>query len=109
MTDQTTDRRTARRFNMALPLEVRFTNNGTTEEKSAQTRDVSFRGVYFLTETRMEEGSAVELVITLPQQITLAGDVRIRCFGSILRVEERDEGRGIAARIDRYEFLPAAA
>lgn len=109
MTEETSDRRTARRFTMALPLQVRFTNHGATEEKSARTRDVSFRGVYFLTDTWMDEGSAVELVLTLPQQITLAGDVRIRCFGSILRVEQRDDGQGIAARIDRYEFLPAAA
>ncbi len=109
MTDEMTDRRSARRFHMALPLQVRFLNNGTNHEKAAQTRDVSFRGLYFLSDTPVETGSALELVLTLPQQITLAGDVRIRCFGSVLRVEEREEGLGIAARIDRYEFLPAAA
>lgn len=109
MTDEMNDRRTARRFHMALPLQVRFMNNGSNEEKSAQTRDVSFRGVYFLSDTPVEAGSALELVLTLPQQITLAGDVRIRCFGNVIRVEERENGLGVAARIDRYEFLPAAA
>jgi|SRR5579864_7010510 len=109
MTDEMNDRRTARRFHMGLPLQVRFMNNGTNEEKSARTRDVSFRGVYFLTDTLVETGSALELVLTLPQQITLAGDVRIRCFGNVIRVEERENSLGVAARIDRYEFLPAAA
>ncbi|HEV2298486.1 MAG TPA: PilZ domain-containing protein [Candidatus Acidoferrales bacterium] len=109
MTDEMNDRRTARRFHMALPLQVRFMNNGTNREQSAQTRDVSFRGVYFLTDTPVETGIPLELVLTLPQQITLAGDVRIRCFGSVIRVEERDDSLGVAARIDRYEFLPAAA
>jgi len=109
MDQETTDRRTARRFTMALPLLVRFTHNGAMEEKVAQTRDVSFRGVYFLTDTPPEQGSAVELVLTLPQQITLAGDVRIRCFANIVRVEEHEELRGVAAQIDRYEFMPAAA
>jgi hypothetical protein len=109
MTDDTSDRRTARRFAMALPLQVRFMNNGSNEEKSARTRDVSFRGVYFLTDAPVEEGSALEMVLTLPQQITLAGDVRIRCFGNVIRVEEQEKSHGIAARIDRYEFLPSAA
>lgn len=109
MTDETNDRRTARRFHMALPLQVRITNNGNNPEKPAQTRDVSFRGVYFLTDLPVETGSTLELVLTLPQQITLAGDVRIRCFGSVLRVEEHEDSLGVAARIDRYEFLPAAA
>jgi len=35
--------------------------------------------------------------------------VHIRCFGQIVRVEPINERRGIAARIERYEFLPAAA
>lgn len=84
-------------------------NNGASHEESAQTRDVSFRGVYFLTDTPVEAGSPLELVLTLPQQITLAGDVRIRCFGNVIRVEERENQLGVALRIDRYEFLPAAA
>lgn len=109
MTDETNDRRTARRFHMALPLQVRFMNNGNSREESAQTRDVSFRGVYFLTEAPVEAGNALELVLTLPQQITLAGDVKIRCFANVLRVEECENSLGVAARIDRYEFLPAAA
>lgn len=109
MEPETTDRRNARRFNMTLPLLVRFSHNGTTEEKAAHTRDVSFRGVYFMMEAPPEEGSTVEIVLTLPQQITLAGEVRIRCAARILRVEARDELRGVAASIDRYEFLPAAA
>ena len=109
MDHETTDLRNARRFNMTLPLLVRFTHNGTIEEKVAHTRDVSFRGLYFLIDAPPEEGSSVEIVLTLPQQITLAGEVRIRCTATILRVEQREEMRGVAASIDRYEFLPAAA
>ncbi len=109
MDPETTDRRTARRFNLALPLLIRFTRNGNTEEKIAHTRDVSFRGLYFMMDAPPEQGSSVEIVLTLPQQITLAGEVRIRCFANIIRVEERDNTLGVAASIDRYEFLSAAA
>ncbi|HKF52918.1 MAG TPA: PilZ domain-containing protein [Candidatus Acidoferrales bacterium] len=109
MDHETTDRRNARRFNMSLPVLVRFTHNGEIEEKVAHTRDVSFRGLYFMMDAPPEEGSSVEIVLTLPQQITLAGEVRIRCAARILRVEDREQACGVAAIIDRYEFLPAAA
>lgn len=101
------ERRAARRFTMALPLTVRTTGPNGTVEQRAQTRDVSFRGLYFLIEMRFDVGSEVEFVLTLPKEITQAGDVHIRCFGRVVRVEELNGHRGIAARIERYEFLPA--
>jgi hypothetical protein len=103
------DRRTARRFSMMLPLKVRFPDEGGVTEKSGETRDVSFRGLYFMTEGSPEAGSSIEFVLTLPQQITMAGDVHIRCYARVLRVENLAERRGIAARIERYEFLPSSS
>jgi hypothetical protein len=63
----------------------------------------------FLMDADFEPGSPIEFILTLPREITLAGDVHIRCFAEIIRVEPHNGRRGIAARIDRYEFLPAAA
>ncbi len=104
------ERRAARRFTMALPVKVRFPSDHGVIEKAAETRDVSFRGLYFFVKNgQVEVGSTIEFVLTLPQQITLAGDVHIRCFARVLRVEEQDSRRGIATRIERYEFLPDAA
>ncbi|HKW56312.1 MAG TPA: PilZ domain-containing protein [Candidatus Acidoferrum sp.] len=103
------DRREARRFNMTLPLRV-LTHAPNDAPFSALTRDVSYRGLYFLAETSFEIGSEIEFVITLPQQISKNGDVSIRCMGQIVRVEPTDNGRlGIAAKIERYEFIPASA
>ena len=103
------ERRASRRFTMTLPLTVRASSpNGTLEQKG-QTRDVSFRGLYFLTEAKLEAGSEIEFVLTLPKEITLAGDVHIRCYGQVVRVEPQNGTRGIAARIERYEFLPPPA
>lgn len=103
------DRRAARRFSMLLPLKVRFSADNGVIEKNGETRDVSFRGLYFLIEAMLETGSSIEFVLTLPQQITLAGDVHIRCYARVLRVEPQEGRRGVAARIERYEFLPASA
>src|SRR5580700_74542 len=102
--------RAARRFSMMLPLKVRFTAGDGVTEKDGETRDVSFRGLYFLIEPATPNaGSSIEFVLTLPQQITLAGDVHIRCYARVLRVEPHNGRRGVAARIERYEFLPASA
>jgi hypothetical protein len=104
------ERRAARRFSMMLPLKVRFTSGDSVTEKDGETRDVSFRGLYFLIEPATpDNGSSIEFVLTLPQQITLAGDVHIRCYARVLRVEPHNGRRGVAARIERYEFLPASA
>jgi hypothetical protein len=102
------ERRASRRFTMTLPLTIRSGGPGG-DERQGQTRDVSFRGLYFLADADFEPGSAIEFVLTLPREITLAGDVHIRCFAEIIRVEPHNGRRGIAARIDRYEFLPTAA
>lgn len=107
--DKAVERRAARRFSMMLPLTVRFSLEDRVLEKQGETRDVSFRGLYFTIEARVEAGAPIEFVLTLPQQITLAGDVHIRCYAHVLRVEPHDGHRGVAARIDRYEFLPPSA
>jgi hypothetical protein len=103
------ERRAARRFSMMLPLKVRFSAENGITEKSGETRDVSFRGLYFLIEANLESGSSIEFVLTLPQQITLAGDVHIRCYARVLRVDSQEGRNGVAAQIERYEFLPALA
>lgn len=102
------DRREARRFTMTLPMRV-LPREAKGSELVAQTRDVSYRGLYFLASAPFDIGSEIEFVITLPQQVTQSGDVHIRCQGQIVRVEPTDNGRmGIAAKIERYEFLAAA-
>ena len=103
------ERRSSRRFTMTLPLTVRANGPDGGTERQGQTRDVSFRGLYFLIDADFESGSSIEFVLTLPREITMAGDVHIRCYAQIIRVEPHNGRRGIAARIDRYEFLPASA
>ena len=103
------DRREARRFSMSLPMRV-FPREAQKEELRANTRDVSYRGLYFLSETRFEVGSQIDFVLTLPQNVSQSGEVDIRCCGKVVRVEAGTNGTmGVAAKIERYEFLPASA
>ena len=100
------ERRTTQRFQMRLPLTVRWTTGAAVGESSTESRDVSSRGVYFFLSKDVREGSPVEILLTLPNEITLAGPVRVRCLGRVQRTEPRDEGA--VAAIERYEFLRGA-
>jgi hypothetical protein len=103
------DRREARRFTMSLPMRV-LPRESKGYELDAHTRDVSYRGLYFVANANFEIGTEIEFVITLPQQVTQSGDVNIRCLGEVVRIEPTENGRvGIAAKIARYEFMPATA
>jgi hypothetical protein len=106
--DSGAERRTSRRYTMALPVTIR-PNGRVANDLLGKTRDVSFRGLYFTTDADCDPGSEIEFILTLPKEITLASDVNIHCFGHVVRVETQEAGRGVAARIDRYEFLQASA
>jgi len=94
---------------MSLPVTIRANDRGGAPERRGKTRDVSFRGLYFMTDADCDPGAEIEFILTLPKEITLATDVKIHCFGHVVRVEPQEAGRGVAARIERYEFLQASA
>ena len=103
------DRREARRFSMSLPMRV-LVPEARNKALRATTRDVSYRGLYFLSETKFEVGNEIDFVITLPQIVSPSGEVDIHCRGQVVRVENRSNGHlGVAAKIERYEFLPVSA
>jgi hypothetical protein len=100
------ERRTAQRFRIKLPMTVRWTSGSAIGEANTESKDVSSRGVYFFLPKDVKSGSPVEIVLTLPHEITLAGPVRVRCLGRIHRNDAVLEGQsGMVAQIERYEFL----
>ena len=105
------DKRRARRFSMTLPVAVKI-EEITGQPKPVHTRDVSSSGVYFEFAAPLDVGTALEFVLTLPEQITKGSAVRIKCVGKVVRVDrgksEEEGSLGVAATIERYEFLREA-
>ncbi len=101
------ERRSTQRFHIKLPMTVRWTSGSAVGEAATESRNVSSRGVYFFLPKDVKNGSPVEIVLTLPHEITMAGPVRVRCLGRIQRTEtEPATGKvGVVAEIERYEFL----
>ena len=100
------ERRASRRFLMRLPLTVRWTDETVVGEAATESREVSSRGLYFHLPNGLKSGSPVEIVMTLPHELTQAGPVRVRCLGRVLRSSPETTGEvGVAAAIERYEFM----
>jgi hypothetical protein len=103
---QQAEKRATRRFALRLPVSVNYAGNGGSP-LSAQTRDVSARGICFYLDSPMTSGSDIEFTLTLPPEITLTESIRVRCKGKVVRVDEGqvDSKVPVAAVIDEYEFL----
>ena len=104
------DKRRARRFPMTLPVAIRV-EEMAGHERTVQTRNVSSSGVYFEFASPIEIGTALEFILTLPEQITKGSAVRIKCVGKVVRVDRdkpESDSLGVAATIERYEFLREA-
>jgi hypothetical protein len=95
-----TEQRKAIRFNLALPFELIRTG---AEPSVSETRNLSSNGVLFDADIDMPVGELIEYVITLPTAPPGSErQVQIRCFGKVVR---RHNSRGLAATLDRYEFI----
>ena len=64
-----TERRTARRYDLSLPVNVRTPLNREPGAQSGHTRDISTRGVYFIMERELSAGTEIDFTLTLPAEI----------------------------------------
>src|SRR5262249_60336825 len=84
-------------------LLVSWAGGAAVGEAATESKDVSARGIYFMLHKEIERGSAVEIVMTLPHDITMVGPVRVSCLG---RIQPQPDRRvGVVATLERYEFL----
>ena len=100
------ERRHAERYNVELPLIVRWTEGSKQREAHTVTQDISSGGVYFFLPDGIPEGTAVEVEMTVPTQITRGAPKRVLCQGRIRRCElKAGERAGMGTAIEKYEFL----
>lgn len=106
MAESQQDKRATRRFSLRLPISVKY-QNGPAGEKTAFTRDVSARGICFYLDSQIGQGTDIEFTLTLPPEITLTENIRVRCKGTVVRAEPASNNGqlSVAAVINEYEFL----
>jgi len=87
------ERRVGQRFPFLLPVSFRDVASGT--DGLGFTQDLSSRGVFFFTDTPLQEAAEIELTLNMPSEITLGESMRVRCRGHVLRVVRRSD-QGLA-------------
>jgi hypothetical protein len=108
-----TERRTARRYDLSLPIVIRVPAERVLDSQPGKTRDISTRGLYFVVNQNLESGSQLDITLTLPGEMTHGSEVFIRALGKVVRVERRmedgDTRMGVAAVIERYDIVRGEA
>ena len=107
------ERRSARRYDLSLPVMIRIPAQGFAGTQNGKTRDISTRGLYFVIDQDVRAGSDLDIMLTLPSEMTQGGDVMIKASGKVIRVEQRMEDgnarQGVAAVIERYDIMRGTA
>jgi hypothetical protein len=101
--DLDAERRSGTRITARVPTRVRTAQG---KDLNAQTRDVSANGVFFYTQSLIEKGTDVELVLILPPELTSGEKYWVCCQATIVRVEDGGAEFGLAAQIRRMDILP---
>jgi hypothetical protein len=107
------ERRNARRYDLSLPVMIRIPSDSSdvrmAGSSKGETLDISTRGMYFVIEQDLQAGSAVDITLTLPSEITHGSEVFVKAAGKVVRVDPRSEARnmriGVAAVIERYDIV----
>ena len=97
------ERRTGQRLPLQVPVSVK-----APQASIGVTRDLSSGGMFLYTDSRIAEGSELEIVLILPPEITKSEPQWVCCRASVVRVEDGvGEGKfGVAASIRSMEVLP---
>jgi PilZ domain len=104
MPKPTPERRSGRRLPLRLPISIQQGKLKT----SGLTRDLNTSGIFLYTQSRLSEGSELEMVLILPPELTGGEKQWVCCRALVLRVEDSLDGSdfGVAARVRSIEALP---
>ena len=103
------ERRTARRYELSLPVNIRIPVQTNPVTYNGKTRDISNHGVYFTTGNNLNVGAELDLTVTLPAEVTRGGEVLVRIKSTVLRADKSlangDCRVGVAAIFKRYDIV----
>ncbi|MDP1559215.1 MAG: PilZ domain-containing protein [Nitrosomonas sp.] len=68
--------------------------------------NISASGIYFETDLELTLGSRIDFMIKYD---TPGGGIKLNCEGSVVRIEQRSNRLGVAARIIESKFNAASA
>jgi Tfp pilus assembly protein PilZ len=105
------ERRISRRLQLKTPLRVRVWKSGPAE-RSAESIDLSQKGAFFVTDAPIAIGSAIEILLKMPEEVSGKPSSEWRCSGRVVHLQSVDtpQGKfGVGIEFDYYEILRSKA
>ncbi len=103
------ERRSAPRYNLRIPLTFRPVTEPAIPEQTTESVNLSERGVYFATDFPLCEGTWVQLLLKVPEEIAGKPTVEWRCRGQVVHVGPNSSPRGgklgVGVRFDHFDVL----
>lgn len=94
--DHNDEKRASQRIQVEVPVYI--------GQEKAVTRDVSWAGIYFMTDQFFPEGGdlnfSMDLTYALPGK-----PIKLDCQGEVIRVEQLGDRFGVAAKINNFQYL----
>jgi hypothetical protein len=100
------DRRSALRHRLRAPLRVRVWKSAIPEQ-TGESENISQQGMFFATDLSLLAGAVVEVLFTMPEELTGEPDKQWCCTGHVVRVEpiESTERKlGVGVKFHCYEI-----
>ena len=98
------ERRIDTRVNIRVPLRFRALNNPGSTEQTAESENISQRGLYFMTNVPLKVGTPVEVSLRMPQELAVKSSSDVKCVARVVHVRPSGGGKaGIGLHIERYE------
>jgi Tfp pilus assembly protein PilZ len=100
------ERRIDTRVNIRVPLRFRALNNPGSTEQTAESENISQRGIFFSTNVPLIIGTPVEVSLRLPQELAGKTASDVKCVARVVHVRPSSAPggtSGIGLHIERYE------
>jgi len=105
------DRRNSRRHILKTALRLRVWKSYSNEEL-AESENLSEKGTFFSTNVPLALGSAIEILLSMPCEITGNPTTEWRCTGHVVHLEPVDSPHGklgVGVQFDCYEVMCSEA
>lgn len=105
------ERRLDTRVNICVPLRFRALNNPGATEQTAESENISQRGLFFSTHVPLKVGTSVEVSLRMPQELAGKASSDVKCVARVVHVRQSASPKGllgIGLHIERYEARAVA-
>jgi hypothetical protein len=105
------ERRIDTRVNVRVPLRFRMLDSSDSAEQTAESENISQRGMYFTTSFPLKVGMPLEVSLRMPQELAGNAPNDVKCMARVVHVHANSllGGKaGVGLHIERYEARASA-